>query len=332
MPFYSSALKLWLAAGLAAGVMTFSATAQNDGQSIIFSAPGDENINQNTGNQNNNLIPSDNAQSKLPAAAGAFNRGVSASFDPLPGSQGFFAPQMSAQQQRQRENQKNWTLLTPEEIMGLPAPDEKTSEQIYGVAAKNLTPEQRYLLRQDRAAAGAATNTLNAWGANSNPFGQPDANDLSAQPDSGAGFGPPKTLNGIFASKTSMFDRANSPDAQKPVSPWASSFNLPSTAATPSDAQMASMDRFRALLGNAPPPVSPVAQTPLPAAVNSSATLGQFDALGHPFINPANPDNNLSRPTGLSQLKQLPGYRPPAPPAKQLVQLPPWLRKGPPVY
>lgn len=339
MPCRSSALKLCLSAGLVAGMMVFSAAAQDNGQSIIFSKPGDDSENIN---QNDNLLPvtdaTKNARLPTPVGSGSLSGGVSASFDPLPGSQGYFAPQLSAQQQRQRENQKNWTLLTPEEIMGLPAPDEKTSEQIFGgdAQSENLTPEQRYLLRQDRAAAIAATNALNSWGASesSNPFGQADANGLSAQPDSRTGFGPAKTFNSIFAPQTTMFNQANQPGSSKPVSQWTSAFNVPVAAPAPSDAQMASMDRFRALLGSAPPPVSPAnglpGQTPLTASANSSTSLGQFDALGRPLMNPANPDNNLSQPTGLSQLKQLPGYRPAPPPQKSLVQLPPWLRNGPP--
>src|SRR5580693_8522200 len=83
-------------------------------------------------------------------------------FDLLPGAQTPtpVSPEQVMEWQKLLDNKKNWTLLTPEEILGVP-----TAEKILGLPEpddeKNLTVTERYLKRlNDQEQSVSATNAL----------------------------------------------------------------------------------------------------------------------------------------------------------------------------
>ena len=138
--------KFLLAVGLL-GVAGFSVPAQ---QTIIFSKPSD--------------LPANKANAFLPGIerrAGDYNAPHSLFNDytpdfPLP-KPVVFQNNNSASVREALDKRKNWTLLTPEQILGI-----QTPEQILGVPDKNrdkkLSLEEQFLLRESQTAAMSATN------------------------------------------------------------------------------------------------------------------------------------------------------------------------------
>lgn len=303
-------------------VLAFSASAQ---QTIIFSKPADASASK--------------ANAFMPSAdhhVGDYNAPHEFFHDntpdlPLPSPvivPGANAPSVKEALDRRR----NWTLLTPEQILGI-----QTPEQILGLPEKpeekNLSLEQRFLLRESRATAMVATNGRaggQIWrerDENNNPFAFKNKNDESnpfRQP-------PPKMEPGAryFNQLLNARDAAASPD-EKPLSPWNSGgFAQPDQPkATPE--QLADMERFRAMLEPVSPPDKVQVTTRFsPPAPDSFLQLA-------PVVNPngrsiAPLENVFSKPTGISPL---PGISTPAPkvtaskPSWQ-AQLPPWLTEGP---
>ena len=161
MDFRPANFKLLLVAGvmLAAG----PGLAQS-GQSIIFSQPPDDSADSGAASpphtaQDNNLANQVHAPSSIFSAPPEPDQ----TFTPLPRSP------LSAEEQRQLqkklEDRKNWTLLTPEEILGVKKPENYlTPDQQPDAQDQNLTPMERYLKRQEQARLPVpATNGLFGW-------------------------------------------------------------------------------------------------------------------------------------------------------------------------
>ena len=97
---------------------------------------------------------------KTPSAFNApkslFGNDVSASFDDLPRSPVPNNNRSNPQWRKAQEDQKNWALMTPQEILGVPTP-----ESILGISSlqddTKLTSEERFLKRQDQP-LGSSTN------------------------------------------------------------------------------------------------------------------------------------------------------------------------------
>jgi hypothetical protein len=152
--------------------VAFSAPAQ---QTIISSKPAD--------------LPADKANSFLPSAnhhAGDYNAPVELFHDytpDLPMPPPLNLNNNGASVQEALDKRKNWTLLTPEQILGV-----QTPEEILGVEdrpeEKNLSLEEQFLLRERRETAFAATNgragNIDWRGADDdNPFNRKNKNDGS---------------------------------------------------------------------------------------------------------------------------------------------------------
>ena len=306
MDFLRFNLKLWASVVFTAGAFTYcSAQTQPSDGSVIFSKPAD-----------NGAGPASSLE--LPdEASGQPFRGLNAG-----PSEQFPLPQVDANAalQKELEDRKNWTLMTPEEIMGV-----QTPEQIFGLTEqdpdKNLSPEERYLKRQENAETAAETNALggaNGWEHKDlGLFDRPDTSDPFSpqykQTDS-------STFSRIFnPAQNSLF-------GQKPASSKMASVSSSSMAKEAKEEEE-EMARFRALIGEVPPPnLSP---TPaLPVASPSLQPLSQFDALGHPLESK---ESDLSKPNELTSLAQFTGeYRPPKKTKKPSwePQAPPWLSDG----
>jgi hypothetical protein len=263
-----------------------------------------------------------------------FGGGPTASFDILPGSPPPILYNANPEQWRKFLNdKKNWTLMTPEEIMGIPTP-----EKIMGVADPNddptLLPEERYLKRHDREEAAALTNGVQRtdmlFGKEEDPtasiFHSPDAMSPFAKSLDGSASGKTHELGSIFAPHPNQSDDAS----PKMDSAWTSPFDHPEPLPKPTVEQIAEMERFRAIM-DPPTPDKPQSGglfgTPAPAPVdpNMQARPTSFNPVGQ-SVAPLR--NDIARPTGLTPLPGVTGPLPTPKPPPPLVQPPPWMQSS----
>ena len=313
----------------AAAAMAIAAPAQ---QTIIFSKPSD--------------LPANKANSFLPGSdhrvnAGDYNapRQLFNDFTPdLPMPK---PAQMnnnnSASVKEALDKRKNWTLLTPEQILGI-----QTPEQILGMpdkpGEKKLSLEEQFLLRESQTTAFAATNGRAGpaafWHESTdvNPF------ELKNKNDENDPFrrGPQKMEPGtkFFNQLLNAQDSGSGPEA-KPNSPWNSAFAQPNQPKQTPE-QIAAMESFRAMLEPPAPPATPPVPTRFSVAVQPKPDpflqpVPVVNPVGH-AIEPL--ENIFTRPAGI---KPLPGIStpPPTPAATKSAaqpQLPPWMRDGPPAH
>lgn len=295
---------------LGAAVATaFSAAAQ---QTILFSKP-----TENPEDKANSFMESG---SKLEGRAGEFNAPKQLfNLAPEPSLAPPVQPVLPSQSLKDALNKrKNWTLMTPAEIMGV-----QTAEQIMGLpdptGDDKRTPEERFLRRQNLAAAFSATNALRrpetALDAANDPFAKPD----------------PRLETG----SRKYFDRlvnapADSPFGADPNQEATSAFGQLEPLPKPDLAQLAAMERFRALMEPSAPPekISTVTRfSPAPLPDPNLQPVPLFNPLGQSYTPLP---NSIGRPTGINPLPGLTGSYLAVPAKKPLVQLPPWLSKEPP--
>jgi hypothetical protein len=242
------------------------------------------------------------------------------------------------------ETKNKWTLMTPEEILGIPTP-----EKILGLPAKGgeekLTPEERFLQRHGKTAAALLDNSAlenstrpanSLAPSGSSPFGRKMFDSVFARPDEKNSAAPTaaKTAerSGSFMGSllNSSFTSADQPNGR-----WGNTFGLPSAPAKATPQQLAGMEHFRAMMQ--------------PAAIFQKPAEPRRAAVRDPFMNSA-PDfsgrgssfaplnSGGSRPSGLIPLPGI-ATLPPVVPVRSAAQpsLPPWLRDasekpvGPPV-
>jgi hypothetical protein len=318
---------------LAAGVMpALPAAAQ---QTIQFTKPAD----QDAASQANAFM-----QTGPRRSASAYNAPTSlfgnntptASFDILPGAPdpGPAANTVSAAQWRKfLDGKKNWTLMTPEEILGVPTP-----EKILGLTDPKeddkLSLEERFLQQQDNLTGGGATNGLRRpeagyWRTDSatDPFHPADANSRFAENLGGTISGMNKNFNPLFSQN---------PDASlgenlKSDSAWANPFGMPEPLPKPTPDQLAGMERFRAIMEPTAPEkmAEPSRFSYQPAAAAPDPNLQALPAFNPNGRSFTPLGSGISRPIGIMPLPGLTGPPPPAKKASPLVQLPPWLNNTP---
>jgi hypothetical protein len=322
----------------AVGVLYLPAGAQ---QAIHFSKPSDQDPAVTAGafehpasHANPNAF---NAPSPLFGAFGsspdnnAMSRGA-----PAP----VFSNPNAALWQKALQDRKNWALMTPEQILGIPTP-----ESILGVANQRddakLSPEQRYLNRREEEAQAAATN-----GARSSISSAPSS--VWANIDTSAeGFQQTDNKNEVMApngrqtmpqlvQNRGAFFNQSAPSSAGAASPansiWSSAFQSPDPTPKSTPEQLAGMEKFRALLESPPP--QPLA---LPDSYSAPAAAKVVD----PFLqaqpasynpsgsSPAAMESGISRPVGITPLSGITGLRPIADKPTSLVQPPPWMSQTP---
>jgi hypothetical protein len=306
MDFHRFNLRLWISVVFTAGALSAAAQSQSDGDSTIFSKPADDGMTSpaTSPEMPDSLVPQ--------GSAPAFN----------PGSVGL--PPPTTDWQKPSNDHKEWTLMTPEEIMGV-----QTPEQIYGLPDKDkdLSPEQLYLNRERDTATATATNGMsgdNSWSRKTlDLLDRPDDNDSFSQQDKPEDSSTSRIFGGIYNKpQASPFDQKSHPSSFAPPSHDQSSI-------VKQDAeQQAEMDRFRALIGEVPLSGSPPPASPPPASP-SLQPLSQFDPFGHPLIDQTR--SNPSKPDELTALPQLAGSYTPVKKTKKPSwepQAPPWLSDG----
>ncbi|HEY4417553.1 MAG TPA: hypothetical protein VGO57_17810 [Verrucomicrobiae bacterium] len=313
----------------AVGVLIYPVHAGD--QKVIFSVPADDDAVSSVNPDNTAL--SVQAANTYRAPAAALNMGSSPTI-PM--------PSISANPNWQKavDRRKNWMLMTPEEVMGVPTP-----EKMFGLPDKDqlLTPEQRFLKRQEDARADLsssdANNSSSGFGSKSkddnNPFGQNKSDSLFSRNNNDSDADSFAALK--LASQSSAAGSDSSFGALRRISSPNSSDSFsglvfPSTPKTDDSAQIADMERFRALLGSSQPantsPINDPALTSAPV-VDSKRPVSQFDALGH-WTSGADNFNKLMTPATVAGLS---GSVPKPAPVKReswQPQLPPWLLTGPP--
>lgn len=313
---------------MAAAAMALGAPAQS---TIIFSKPSD--------------LPANKANSFLPGSDHRVNAGdynaphqLFNDFSPeLPMPKPVQMDNNSASVKDALDKRKNWTLLTPEQILGI-----QTPEEILGVPDKNtdkkLSLEEQFLLRESRASAFAATNgragTVALWheSADVNPFELKNKNDENNPFHRGPQKMEPGTK--FFNQLLNAQDSGSGPE-EKPNSPWNSAFAQPNQPKQTPE-QVAAMESFRAMLEPPSPPVTPPVPTRFSVAVQPKPDPFLQPV---PVVNPAGHaieplENIFTRPAGIKPLPGLstPPPTPVTPKSGTLTQLPPWMRDGPPAH
>jgi len=316
--------------GLATVLLSLSAAAQ---QTVQFTKP----VDSGASGPANSFMPGRNAATAYSAPLPAFGSApASANFDILPGA---VRPNLSsaqaAQWQKILEDRKNWTLMTPEQILEIPTP-----EQILGVINPNddpkMSPEEKFLRRRDQEVAEALTNHLarpdsTPW-FNHNPEGSvfdPVNNNNRYNNYNNSGYpgvqgnstvNPAMKLKAMFASTPNSLADQN----QQSDSPWVSPFAPVTEIPQQTPEQLAGMERFRALME---PQVPEKTASPATTSYQHTPAPDPFFQ-AQPAFNPAGATatpirDDIIRPTGLTPLT---GVAPTTPKKAPLVQPPPWLQ------
>lgn len=334
MSFFSYKLRVLLALGATAGAVS----AQ---QTLIVSKPAD--------------VDSDKANSFMDTTRRLHAGDYKAPHQllnlepdlpmPQPTYQGNWNPQTSDEANKR----KYWTLLTPEQILGVQTPAE-----ILGVKSltdkKNLSLEEQFLLRQQQSPRGIATN--GGAGAlllrdDSNPFLNNDRNSRqSAYAGSSDSRQYDPAQSDSYRSLKRLFDNANAGNAgnisvgngQQPDSIWTSGFTQPSQPKI-DQSQLEAMERFRSLMTPSPAPekvTMPSSYSPSRPDTHSPSSF--FDP--QPNVNPVGRsystlESDITRPKGLTPLPGVTGPMDKKPDTKRpswKAQLPPWMSEGPQSY
>lgn len=232
------------------------------------------------------------------------------------------SPDLSPDLQQKLKERANWTLQTPEEIMGL-----QTPEEIFGLKTEdqNTSPEERYLQRIDKAKTKAAEDGLSQQESQRHEFtglfDSPDDHDplFSSHEQSDS------------SSFSRMFKDSN-------VSPFAgNNGSLGGAKAAAANAmnkakedqdQAEEMARFRSLIGEAPLTPGTEFDVPHPETTLHSPPSSAFDEFGRPAVIHT---TELSKPDGLTLPPEIVGYAAPIRKAKKPSwepQSPPWLSES----
>lgn len=261
----------------------------------------------------------------------------------LPGPRPSYFGNMDPAVRDALNKRKNWTLLTPEQILGV-----QTPEDILGIkdqSTEKLSLEDQYLLRISTTGTGATTDQKSG-----NATRRDDNNSrLDARNSSGNNnpFDRYKNDNPLFSpnqmANPQIQDQSkdigqffNSPaaDQQQGDSIWTSKFAQPSQPKI-SPEQTARMDRFRAMLELAPAPDRTASQVRYPTTPSTSTKPDSFFEK-QPQFNPRGGsasllEDNSTRPVGIQPLPGITGPRlkPETKRPDWQAQLPPWMKEGP---
>ena len=316
---------------MAMGAMVLPAGAQQSSQPIIFSSPKTGEETPDRPSPSPDILQPGILPGTLQAPVTFFDLNPPSDSLPMPAS-----PNVSQQQLRMRKllaDRKNWTLMTPEEILGLEASGKmlQAPERDALGREKDPTPLERYLERETRLRNGPTNDWNNDRADQSGNFARdPDgANppDYSRNKSADAARSFSQILNGQRARDENADQNENSS--------WETfSRPLPQAATKPDLQQLAAMERFRQLLNSSPAeeaqPSSDSKFFPASKPV-VDPLLTQPDFVPNPAGASFTPLNSgIARPTGLTPL---PGavttVLPPVATPSWKLQPPPWLLQGP---
>jgi hypothetical protein len=338
MGFSFANLTRWLPIAGVALAVTGSAQAQpaggRPGEAILFSPAFDDDISSNLPSlaaKPPGLMDFANA---IPSPVGTF--GDAPETEPLSAPPPpAVSPAQVQQMQRLLDERKNWALLTPEEIFGLPAPEKITGHpdrDAFG-RPKSGTVVMQYYERQEQLRV--RTNDYS--------FG---AEALAARGDFSDGQEPPMNSNiwapvGSRPENPALINQLlnGTPDgrtapAQTPESGWSRSFNLPAPPPVATPEQQAAMEQFQELLQPHSPPgggaKAPALGRPIFSA-SSTATAPESAAVIPMGASFTPLSSGIAAPAGVAPLpgilgptNALPAFAPEWKP-----QAPPWASSAP---
>jgi hypothetical protein len=325
---------LFAGAALAAAC---SAEAQHagrrPGEAILFSSPDGDDVSSNMPSlaaKPPGMLDFENAvQSPATKFGGASDKGAP---QPPPPA---ISPAQVQQMQRQFDERKNWALLTPEQILGLP-----TQEKILGIQdrdafgrPKNESVVAQYYERQEMSRTRtnndnyAATEPAPQWGILGGQSPQMGPNIWTP---AGSRQGNSAFLNQFLNGTPDNRDAA----AQTPQSGWSKSFNLPAPPPKATPEQEAAMAQFRQLLQPHSPPGGALKN---PASGSSFFSPSTAPASGSSAVIPIGAsftrlNSGIATPVGLTPL---PGLLGPTNAAASVFapewkpQQPPWMSSQP---
>ena len=289
--------------------------------SIIFSKPANpvDTANAFVSPAEHKLSDSSRAPTPL------FGSKPNGNYDVLPGAQKPrpLSPEQARQAQKYYDEQRNWTLMTPAEILGVP-----TVEKILGIPSpdQNLSVEERYLKQRSQQRSASATNALAHWNHAGNQEDSPFAPPHGDQKRNAAGElivpNSQKKAGGFLTGQADTVLTAE--EERRANSPWISAFAVPSLP-KPDLAQQAKMERFRAMMEPPAPEKLPVSAPAVPAPNPNFQPLPKYNPAGNSY-RPV--QDGIGRPIGLMPLPTVTGVRPTAvnpPKAKPLTEPPPWV-------
>jgi hypothetical protein len=316
---------------MAMGAMVLPAGAQQSSQPIIFSSPKTEEEATDRPLPSPDILQPGILPGTLQAPVTFFDLNPADDSLPVPVS-----PSISQQQLRMRKllaDRKNWTLMTPEEILGMEASGKmlQAPERDALGREKDPTPLERYLERETRLRNGPTNDWSNDRVEQPRNFARdPDSANppdyrRSSSADAARSFS--QILNGQQTHDENADQNGNSS--------W-ETFSRPlPQAATKSDLQqLAAMERFRQLLNSSPAdeaqPSSDNKFFPAPKPV-MDPLLTQPDFVPNPAGASFTPlSSGIAKPTGLTPLPgAVTSLLPPVATPSWKPQLPPWLLQGP---
>jgi hypothetical protein len=333
-------LKRWLPAAGLVLVVVSSASAQTKmkrGQAIFFSSSDNDEAATN--------LPSLTARSPDLTGYADAVQAPTLNFNTLPKSAPLPAPSAPVvpppsddRTQRLLDDRNNWSLLTPDEILGLNKPEKvpRNTERDAAGRPKRLTAVERFLQREDSRHT-AATNGL--YNYNQTPHWD-FANNQQLQMN--PGFQKPDKGEVQYPFNDTPFnDTTTDPSSAGQNTGQGAAVKWPKLFATPAQpartaAQKADMDEFRKLLRPISPPdtsakVKPMElglalpQSPLGIGSKSSGTESPGASSSPLSAGTAKSTGAAPWPTLINQ--KSPALIPMEPEWKP--QLPPWMQPGP---
>jgi hypothetical protein len=318
---------------VAMGSIVLSAAGQSSDQSIIFSTPTTDNEQAVTPS----LSPQNSQTPVLPdslqAPDPALHFQTPYHFPAGPPAEAI-TPQ--AQQMRKlMEERKNWTLMTPAEILGVTPTDAllQPPERDAMGRPKNPTQLERYLDRQNQPRGGLTNGWQNDRDNSPWQFSRDRNNLNTSDPGRDSTMAAAQRLNEYLKSRRIGDDPLNRNNKNLGWNFFKTP--APQMMTKPDLEQMAAMDRFRQLLD---PSRAPATES---SPDNKFSTVPQTTPVLDPYItqpayvpNPAGASftpltNDIGRPTGLTPLPGIvaPTMAPVAPawapqPAPWLSQIP----------
>lgn len=303
-------LKRWLLVCAVTG-MVCPALAQRHGQPIIFSEPDTETVATNSAPS---LVPT---TPELQNFIGGRSSLILAAppVQPLPAPVPMISPAQAAAMQEQYDRKKNWALLTPAEILGVPTVENTFKRD----DKKGQTVLDRYLERQQRNEMQAATNEAASWSLQGREAADLDSSSSAPQNNSFFGVSQNNHLNADSMNGTIWSPGFNSSSA-------AATAQTPEQLEAARQAAQTEADDFQKLLQPS------LAATP--AKTMTSPTLSPTpDSFSAPLPNPVGTtftpvSSSVVTPQGVTPLPwenngKNPSTTPVTPEWKR--KLPPWM-------
>jgi hypothetical protein len=325
MDFRFANLK-WLPVAVALSAAVLPAAAQNGaapaGQAILFSTPTGDTAASNATALASPDSRSQDLANRFQSPESLFNTAPPDQFS-LPSGSPAISGSQARRLQKNAEDQKNWALLTPEEILGVTSPEEILASDTQDKEHKS--PSERFLARQQTGATNSFFNDNQA----SRWILSKDRDDANATGSARPGL--PDAAQFLNRFGAALPD--NNPFASQNQDDW---FKQQATAfPKPNPEQIAAMGRFRQLLnsGSSADALEKSSgskflssqEPPLDPNLETLPVVNRFGASYMPLSSSFNKPTGLTPLPGTTQPMVTPVVTPSWAPKP-----PPWLTDNPP--